>query len=204
MLIVLQISLNAGAYRDADGRPYLLPSIKRAALELVQSPSYSHEYLTLDGLPAFLAGARAVAFGEDVDPSRIASFQTVGGTGACHMGAAFLKKWYDVDSTAYISDPSWENHHDVFHHEGIETALYPYWDEQSRTVHTGRMVKTLASAPARSIVVLHACGHNPTGQDLSESEWKHLAKVMKERSHFAFFDSAYQGFVSGELQVDNA
>jgi aspartate aminotransferase len=138
----------------------------------------------------------------------VASLQTVGGTGACHMGAAFLKSWYHLkpdpsSSVAYVSDPSWENHHDVFRHAGIETTSYPYWDAGRRNVDFDGMRGALEEAPTGSIIVLHACGHNPTGMDLSSEQWEDLSELMKGRSHFAFFDSAYQGFVSGHLQEDN-
>jgi aspartate aminotransferase len=119
------------------------------------------------------------------------------------MGAAFLKRWFRSDTIAYVSDPSWENHHDVFLHEGITTTTYPYWDKGTKNIRVSDMMRAIEDAPVGSIIVLHACGHNPTGQDLSPLQWEELAHVMLQREHFAYFDSAYQGFVSGDLEEDN-
>lgn len=181
--------------------------MRAAIVDLLQAADYSHEYLGVNGHPGFLSGARSVAFGKQVKHDNIASLQTVGGTGACHMGAAFLKRWYSYPSNtspvAYVSDPSWENHQDIFRHEGIDSVLYPYWDSERKTADFDSMRECLDTAPSGSIIVLHACGHNPTGMDLTHSQWVNIGKLLKAKNHFAFFDSAYQGFVSGDLQRDN-
>lgn len=156
----------------------------------------------MEGLPRYLLGAKKIALGSTVAVENIASLQTIGGTGACHLGAAFLKKWYHAGAVALVPDPSWENHLDLFQHEGIETTTYPYWDPIKRGIDFDGMMCAVHEAPDQSIVVLHACGHNPTGADLTETQWTTLAKLMESKRHFAFFDSAYQGFVSGDFEVD--
>ena len=176
--------------------------MREAAERLQQEPTYNHEYLSMEGLPRFLLGAKTIALGAAVDISRVASIQTIGGTGACHLGAAFLKKWYHSGAIALISDPSWENHLDLFEHEGIQTSTYPYWDPVKRGINFDAMMAAVETAPNRSLVVLHACGHNPTGADLTKSQWMTLSDTMVRKHHFAFFDSAYQGFVSGDLEKD--
>ncbi|WRT63129.1 uncharacterized protein IL334_000032 [Kwoniella shivajii] len=197
-----KVNLAPGTYRCESGQPWILPCFRLAAERLLADRGYDHEYLGLLGHPKFLHYARELVLGPKVDTSTIASLQTVGGTGAVHMGALILKLFSDRPSTVFISDPTWVNHHDVFQHAGWRTESYRYYDSVNKSLDFGSFVQSLRTAPSRSIYVLHAVGHNPTGCDPSLEQWRALAQLFKEKDHFAFFDCAYQGFVSGNLEQD--
>ncbi|KAK8845535.1 hypothetical protein IAR55_006250 [Kwoniella newhampshirensis] len=197
-----QVNLAPGTYRDETGRPWILPSFRLAAERLIVDKGYNHEYLSLLGSPNFLRAARDLVLGSAADERRVASLQTVGGTGAVHMGALLLKLFSSRPSTVYISDPTWVNHHDVFIHAGWKTQSYRYYNPVSRSLDFDSLTQDVRSAPAKSIFVLHAVGHNPTGCDPSSEQWQALAQLFEENDHFAFFDCAYQGFVSGSFEQD--
>ncbi|TYJ57671.1 hypothetical protein B9479_001524 [Cryptococcus floricola] len=198
-----KVTLGQGTYRNGDGVPWPLPIVHTAVTKLVTNPSYNHEYLTIRGDAGFLSGAAKLIVGDEVAASgRIASLQTCGGTGACHMGALHLMAFLEKGTPVYISDPTWDNHHAVFRHVGFETVKYPYYDPATRGLDFEAFLKTVEGAPEKSIFVLHAVGHNPTGCDPSDEQWTKLAQVFKARKHFAFFDCAYQGFVSGSFEDD--
>lgn len=145
-----------------------------------------------------MLGADSPVFAE----KRITSMQTISGTGAVHVGGLFLAKFYPAKSTIYISNPTWANHNQIFSNVGIPIATYPYFSKSTKGLDFDGMIKGLTEAPARSIVLLHACAHNPTGVDPNQEQWKQIAAIMKEKNHFPFFDCAYQGFASGDLTKD--
>lgn len=147
-----------------------------------------------------LGGADSPAIKE----KRVASFQTISGTGAVHLGALFLAKFYQGNKTVYLSDPTWANHHQIFTNVGLPIASYPYFSKETRGLDFEGMKSALLGAPERSVVLLHACAHNPTGVDPTLEQWKEIAEVIRLKNHFPFFDSAYQGFASGDLLRDNA
>lgn len=133
------------------------------------------------------------------------TLQTISGTGAVHLGALFLAKFYLKvyhNATIYMSNPTWANHHQIFTNVGLSLANYPYWQPSTRGLDINGMLQALETAPEHSIVLLHACAHNPTGVDPTREQWKQIAEVMKRKSHFPFFDTAYQGFASGDLAKD--
>ncbi len=133
------------------------------------------------------------------------SVQTISGTGAVHLGALFLVKFFhEGNKTVYLSNPTWANHNQIFGNVGLPTAQYPYFDKQTKGLDFEGMKATLRAAPARSIILLHACAHNPTGVDPTAEQWAEIAALMKEKRHFPFFDCAYQGFASGDLDRDGA
>lgn len=120
------------------------------------------------------------------------------------MGALFLSKFYRGSKTVYFSNPTWVNHNQIFTNVGLTTAFYPYYSNETRAIDFDGMKAGISEAPERSIILLHACAHNPTGMDPTFDQWKEIAAIMKEKNHLPFFDSAYQGFASGDLLRDNA
>lgn len=131
--------------------------------------------------------------------------QTISGTGAVHVGALLLSKFYTKnhpEATVYLSNPTWANHNQIFSNVAIPIATYPYFHAETRGLDFDGMVAALESAPEYSIILLHACAHNPTGVDPTQEQWKKVAEIMKKRSQFPFFDTAYQGFASGDLNKD--
>jgi aspartate aminotransferase len=130
--------------------------------------------------------------------------QTVSGTGAVHLGALFLSKFYNPKSerTVYFSDPTWPNHFQIFSNVGLSYKTYPYFDKQTRGLNFDGVIDTIQKADEGSIIVLHACAHNPTGVDPTQDQWKKIAEVIRAKKHFPFFDTAYQGFASGDLARD--
>ncbi|KAI0649475.1 aspartate aminotransferase [Trametes meyenii] len=201
-----KINLGAGAYRDDDSKPWILPVIKKATEILLNDPTIDHEYLPITGLPEYTSAAARLVFGKDspvIREERVASVQTISGTGANHLGALFLSKYYLWnDKRVYLSDLTWINHHAIFPQVGVPVSTYPYYDPQTVGLAFPAFLKALKDAPARSVFVLHACAHNPTGIDPTREQWGVIADAMLEQGHFAFFDSAYQGFASGDLEGD--
>lgn len=133
---------------------------------------------------------------------RVTSVQTISGTGACHLGALFLAKFYKASRTVYVSNPTWANHHQIFTNVGLTMAQYPYFDKKTKGLDFEGMKKAISDAPERSVILLHACAHNPTGVDPTEQQWREIAEVIRAKKHFPFFDTAYQGFASGDLDRD--
>lgn len=163
-----------------------------------------HEYLPIAGLPAFTSAAAKLILGTDnqvISENRVASIQTISGTGANHLGALFLAKFWK-GAKVYVSNPTWANHAAIWQNVGVEVEQYPYWDAKSRGLDFDGWKKTLETCPERSLILIHACAHNPTGVDPTQDQWKQLADVMANRKLFPFFDCAYQGFASGDLEKD--
>ena len=129
--------------------------------------------------------------------------QTISGTGAVHLGALFLSKFYPrPDKTVYFSAPTWANHNQIFSNVHIPIQTYPYFSTKTKGLDFTGMLETIANAPEGSIILLHACAHNPTGVDPTREQWMRIAEVIRKRSHFPFFDCAYQGFASGDVNAD--
>lgn len=133
---------------------------------------------------------------------RVASLQSISGTGALHLGAGFLAKFYKGNRTVYVSNPTWANHHQIFGNVGLKVATYPYFDKKTKGLDFAGMKAAIQDAPDHSIIVLHACAHNPTGVDPTADQWAELAQILRQKKHLPFFDSAYQGFASGNLARD--
>lgn len=178
----------------------MLPSFVKAA-ERMQD-DYDHEYIPFSGSERFLGHARSLVLSDTSLHARTASIQTVGGSGAVHLGAAFLHRFANRPKTVLIPAHSWENHEAMFQHVGYETATYPYWSAATMSLDFEGMCAALADAPDGTIVVLHACGHNPTGCDPTGEQWLVLRELFQRKGHFAYFDDAYQGFVSGDMEED--
>ncbi|KAB5576598.1 pyridoxal phosphate-dependent transferase [Coniochaeta sp. 2T2.1] len=205
-----KVDLGIGAYRDDNAKPWVLPVVKKADEILRNDPDLNHEYLPIAGLAAFTSKAIELILGADspaLADKRTASVQTISGTGAVHLGALFLARFYKVagaNRTIYLPNPTWANHNQIFTNVGLPLATYPYFDKNTRGLAIDGMLQALRDAPERSIILLHPCAHNPTGVDPTESQWRDIAAVMKQKKHFPFFDCAYQGFASGDLDRDAA
>ncbi|KAG4304713.1 hypothetical protein PORY_001766 [Pneumocystis oryctolagi] len=199
-----KVDLGIGAYRDDLGNPWVLTSVKLAETKLLSDPNYNHEYLAIEGLPSFIEVSKKLVFGEDsvlVYNGCVSSIQTVSGTGANHMGAIFMSL-FNKGSVCYLSKPTWINHNRIWSHVGIPIFEYPYFDNLTLGINFQGMLSTLQQAPEKSIVLLHVSAHNPTGVDPTCEQWVILCELMKQRKLFPFFDFAYQGFVSGDVNED--
>ncbi|KAF2452731.1 pyridoxal phosphate-dependent transferase [Lineolata rhizophorae] len=204
-----KVDLGIGAYRDDNAKPWVLPVVKKADALLHSSPDLNHEYLPIAGLAEFTSASQKLILGADspaIASSRVASLQTISGTGAVHLGALFLSKFYhpahNPNPSVYFSAPTWANHHQIFSNVKLPIATYPYFSPKTRGLDFDGMLAAIEAAPRGSIVLLHACAHNPTGVDPTREQWRQIADVMAARAHFPFFDCAYQGFASGSLDRD--
>jgi len=199
-----KMNLGAGAYRDDNGKPYVLSCIRKAEQKLLDQ-SLDKEYSTIAGIPTFTKNSAKLAFGEDsehIANGLNATVQCISGTGALRVGAAFLQKFYPEAKVAYLPTPSWANHTPIFKHAGMDVGAYRYYDKATCGFDAAGCLEDLSNLPERSLVVLHACAHNPTGVDPTPEEWQEISHVMKKKNHYSFFDMAYQGFASGDLTKD--
>ncbi|KAH7322458.1 pyridoxal phosphate-dependent transferase [Stachybotrys elegans] len=200
-----KVSLGAGVYRDESSKPWILPSVKIAKDRLHGTASLNHEYLPIKGFEPFLDAAKTLILGNyDESSSTVLSVQSISGTGANHLGAAFLAQQLRP-RRVFIPNPTWNNHHLIWQVVGpeIKQVLYPYYKPSTKSLDFEGMVSTLeAQAEEGDVVVLHACSHNPTGVDPTRDQWETLAQLFKRKKLFAFFDSAYQGFASGDIDAD--
>ena len=199
-----KVNLGVGVYYDDNGKLPLLACVRAAEADMMKAPS-ARGYLPIDGIAAYDAAVKALVFGEDSEPvtsGRVATVQGLGGTGGLKIGADFLKK-LTHGATVLISDPSWENHRALFTQAGFPVESYPYYDAAKRGVNFDGMLAALNAAPAGTIVVLHACCHNPTGYDITAAQWDQVVAAVKTRNLTPFLDMAYQGFGHG-IQEDGA
>ena len=193
-----KVNLGVGVYYDANGKLPLLNCVQAAETLMMESPK-PRGYLPIDGLAAYDSAVQALVFGADSEPvksGRIATAQSIGGTGGLKIGADFLKK-LSPDAKVLISDPSWENHRALFTQAGFEVESYPYYDAAKRGVDFDGMLSALNAAPAGTIVLLHACCHNPTGYDITPAQWDQVIGTVQARQLTPFLDMAYQGFGHG-------
>ncbi|KAJ1983554.1 Aspartate aminotransferase, cytoplasmic [Dimargaris verticillata] len=201
---VRKVDLGVGAYRDNNGKPWVLPVVRKAET-IVFEAQPEHEYLPIGGNKSFTEAASKLLLGSDsraLQDNRVVSFQTISGTGANFLGATFLHRFYPKGTKVLLSNPTWANHKNIFTSAGFEIQDYCYYNPKTLGLDLDGMLTSLRNAPSRSIVVLHACAHNPTGVDPTPEQWKEIANVMQEKNHFPFFDCAYQGFASGDLDRD--
>ncbi|KAJ4297677.1 aspartate transaminase aat1 [Kalmusia sp. IMI 367209] len=199
-----KINLGVGAYRDDKGKPFVLPSVRQAEKKLVDS-ALDKEYAGITGVPAFTKAALQLAYGPDSAPikeDRVAITQSISGTGALRIGGAFLERFYPGAKTIYIPTPSWANHNAVFKDSGLKVEKYRYYNKDTIGLDFEGLVADIKAMPKGSIVLLHACAHNPTGVDPTEDQWVQIANAVKEGEHSPFFDMAYQGFASGNTDKD--
>jgi len=202
-----KINLGVGAYRDDDGKPWVLPVVNKVEKQIALDSSLNHEYLPIKGLPEFCDAATKLALGESkcVSEGRAAGVQTLSGTGALRLAADFLFQTFPAETTVLYSNPTWGNHLDIFKRAGFKNlAPYSYWSGDIKAADVSKFVSDLEAAPDRSIILFHSCAHNPTGADPSAEQWEQLAQVVRAKNHFPIFDTAYQGFASGNPDKDAA
>ncbi len=193
-----KINLSIGIYFDDAGRIPVLECVRQAEAQML-SENAAKPYLPIEGSAAMRQAVQALLFGaghEAVKSGRIATLQTVGSSGGLKVGADFIHRWFP-DSALWVSDPTWDNHRAMFEGAGVKVNTYPYYDAATGGLRFEAMLDTLRGLPARSIVLLHACCHNPTGVDLTPAQWEALIPVLRERGLIAYLDLAYQGYGDG-------
>jgi aromatic-amino-acid transaminase len=193
-----KINLSIGIYFDDDGRIPVLASVRAAEAQMLAAGG-TKSYLPIEGDAAMRRAVQALLFGAGhpaIENSRIATLQTVGSSGGLKVGADFIKRWLP-DSQVWVSDPTWDNHRAMFEGAGIAVHTYPYYDAQSGGLKFEAMCDALRALPPQSIVLLHACCHNPTGVDLTRAQWDELAPLLAERQLLPYPDLAYQGYGDG-------
>jgi aromatic-amino-acid transaminase len=193
-----KVNLSIGIYFDDAGRIPVLDCVHQAETTMLAARS-AKPYLPIEGLPAARAAVQGLLFGADheaVRSGRVATLQTVGSSGGLRVGADFIKRWLP-GSALWVSDPTWDNHRAMFEGAGITVHTYPYYDAATGGLKFDAMLATLRTLPAHSVVLLHACCHNPTGVDLSPAQWDALIPVLRERQLLPYLDMAYQGYGDG-------
>ncbi|HFT6598627.1 TPA: aromatic amino acid transaminase [Klebsiella oxytoca] len=194
-----KVNLSIGLYYNEDGIIPQLQAVAEAEARLNAQPHGASIYLPMEGLNAYRHAIAPLLFGADhpvLAQHRVASIQTLGGSGALKVGADFLKRYFS-GSQVWVSDPTWENHIAIFEGAGFEVSTYPWFDDKTNGVRFEAFLEKLKSLPERDIVLLHPCCHNPTGADLSNAQWDDVVEVLKARHLIPFLDIAYQGFGAG-------
>lgn len=193
-----KVNLGVGVYYDDDGRIPLLKAVRKAELARVEAAA-PRGYLPIEGLASYNNGVQTLLLGADsplIAEGRVVTAQALGGTGALKIGADFLKQLLP-QSKVVISNPSWENHRALFERANFTVETYPYYDAATHGLDFNAMLAALENLPAKTIVVLHACCHNPTGVDPSVEQWQQIAQAVKQADLVPFLDIAYQGFGDG-------
>jgi aromatic-amino-acid transaminase len=201
-----KVNLGVGVYFDENGKLPLLECVAEAERRLMATPS-PRGYLPIDGIAAYDSAVQQLVFGADsavVKEGRVATVQAIGGTGGLKIGADFLRRVSPSGAQVLISDPSWENHRALFQQAGFEVGTYAYYDAARRDVCFAEMLASLKAAPAGTVVVLHACCHNPTGCDLTAAQWQEVVATVAAGQLTAFVDMAYQGFGEGIVEDADA
>ncbi|NOL48768.1 aromatic amino acid transaminase [Pelistega europaea] len=190
-----KVNLSIGIYFDENGKLPVLGSVRNAEVERAKE-ARPRGYLPMEGLAEYRQAVQNLLFGKDnpaLAEQRIATIQTLGGSGALKIGADFLKKWFP-DAQVYVSDPTWDNHKSIFEGSGFKVGTYPYYDASKIDVKFDEMLAFVKTLPKNSVLILHPCCHNPTGVDLMPAQWDVLLDIMQTRQLIPFMDIAYQGF----------
>ena len=193
-----KVNLSIGIYFDDAGRIPVLDCVRQAEAQML-AESVPKPYLPIEGSAAARSAVQGLLFGpahEAVTGGRIATLQTVGSSGGLKVGADFVKRWFPA-SQVWVSDPTWDNHRAMFEGAGLAVHTYPYYDAATGGLKFDAMCETLRTLPPRSVVLLHACCHNPTGVDLSAAQWQQLIPILRERELLPYLDLAYQGYGDG-------
>lgn len=201
-----KVNLGVGAYRDDDGKPFVLPSVRKAE-EIVLKKGLNHEYAPIGGEAAFTNVVSKLAFGDNSAPLKNktnCTVQTLSGTGALRLGLEFITKHYAQNKVIYMSTPTWGNHPQICNMIGLKHEKYRYYDPKTNGFDLKGALEDISKMPEGSIILLHACAHNPTGVDPNIKEWEQLSEAIKARKVFPFFDMAYQGFATGNVDGDAA
>ncbi len=197
-----KVNLSIGLYYDAQGVIPQLDAVKQAYGRIEGRRNVPSLYLPMEGMKPYREGIQSLLFGADsaaVKAGRVATIQTLGGSGALKVGSDFLKRYFP-QSEVWVSDPTWDNHVAIFEGAGFKVHTYPYFDPKTLGVAFDAMLGALSALPAKSIVLLHPCCHNPTGSDLTPAQWDRVIEVVRARELIPFLDIAYQGFGAGMEQ----
>ncbi|KAJ4354703.1 uncharacterized protein N0V89_006440 [Didymosphaeria variabile] len=197
-----KVNLGQGTYKDGNGEPWVLPAVQGAKEKIRDA---NHEYLPILGLPSFRHLATKLVLGDSgpaVTEQRVASCQTLSGTGALHLAGLVLYEALGPSCTVYITEPTWSNHRQVFEAIGFYVQSYRYYDEATGKLDVASLEQTFEAAAPGSIFVMHACAHNPSGCDPTQEQWRRLATIAKSRKLFPLFDAAYLGITSGDYDAD--
>ncbi|XP_019438405.1 PREDICTED: aspartate aminotransferase 1 [Lupinus angustifolius] len=200
----VKLNLGVGAYRTEEGKPLVLNVVRRVEQQLVNEASRNKEYLPIVGVADFNKLSARLIFGADspaIQENRVTTVQCLSGTGSLRVGGEFLARHYH-QRTIYIPQPTWGNHPKIFTLAGLSVKTYRYYAPATRGLDFEGLLEDLGSAPSGSIVLLHACAHNPTGVDPTTEQWEQIRKLLRSKALLPFFDSAYQGFASGSLDID--
>ncbi|XP_066996372.1 aspartate aminotransferase, mitochondrial isoform X2 [Anabrus simplex] len=199
-----KINLGVGAYRDDNGKPFVLPSVLEAE-DRMRAKNLDKEYAPIAGSPEFCKLSISLALGDDSEHVKNgvnATLQGISGTGSLRIGAAFLHKFFPGNKVVYLPTPSWGNHTPIFKHSGLDVKQYRYYDPKTCGFDFQGALEDISKLPENSIILFHACAHNPTGVDPKPEQWAEISHVVKKRKLFPFFDMAYQGFASGDVTRD--
>ncbi len=197
-----KINLSIGIYFDDEGRIPVLDCVRKAEAQLLEKGG-AKPYLPIEGNADFRRAVQTLLFGagsQAVAEGRVVTLQTVGSSSALKVGADFIKRWFP-DSGVWVSDPTWDNHRSMFEGAGVKVSTYPYYDVATGGLKFDAMLAALSDLSPRSVVLLHACCHNPTGVDLTPAQWETLIPVLQQRELLPFLDIAYQGYGDG-IQED--
>lgn len=200
-----KVNLGVGAYRDDNGKPFVLPSVRKAE-DKIKTKDMDKEYSPIAGNAEFCKHSITLALGDCSDivqQGLTATVQGISGTGSLCIGATFLSHFFNGNKEVYLPTPTWGNHGPIFKLARLPVKSYRYYDPNTCGLDFRGVLEDLNKIPEKSIVVLHACAHNPTGVDPKPEQWKELAALVKRRNLFPFFDMAYQGFASGDINKDN-
>lgn len=201
------LNLGVGAYRDADGKPWVLPVVKKAEkilLEQLEAGAINHEYLPISGHNEFVRQSYIMACGEDnpvIAENRVGGVQCISGTGSLRTIGEFIAK-FGSNKSVLVSNPTWGNHKAIFGRCQLEVKSYKYWDAETKGLDLDGMLADLKAASDGATVVLHSCAHNPTGVDPTAEQWQTIADVCKAKNFTCVFDAAYIGFASGSVDTD--
>jgi len=199
-----KVNLGIGAYRTEEGNPYILKVVQKVEREIINDKKLDKEYAPICGDPQYVHSCQSVILGKDsaaLKEKRTAGAQSLSGTGALRVLCEFIKVNFPR-SKVYLSKPTWGNHTKILTKSHIEEGSYRYWNAKGRNLDIEGMLEDLNKASPGDFVLLHACAHNPTGTDPTPEQWKQIASVMKKKKLIPFFDIAYQGFATGDLDRD--
>eukprot|EP01061_Rhynchopus_euleeides_P013430 TRINITY_DN23464_c0_g1_i1.p2 TRINITY_DN23464_c0_g1~~TRINITY_DN23464_c0_g1_i1.p2 ORF type:complete len:435 (+),score=191.53 TRINITY_DN23464_c0_g1_i1:62-1306(+) len=200
-----KVNLGVGAYRDDNGKPFVLSCVREAEKRLCGTEN--HEYAGITGVPAFVKAAQELLLSPEspaLKEKRVCSSQTISGTGALRVAGDFIARFFPFagEKAIYVPKPTWGNHNPIFGDAGLKVKTYSYYNPATCGLDIEGLLKDIAEMPKGSIILLHACAHNPTGVDPTEAEWRRISDAVKAGEHYTFFDSAYQGFASGNPEHD--
>ncbi|XP_020336289.1 aspartate aminotransferase, mitochondrial [Oncorhynchus tshawytscha] len=199
-----KMNLGVGAYRDDQGKPYVLSCVRKAEAQIA-AKKLDKEYLAIGGLGDFTKACAKLALGDNnevIKSGRNITVQTISGTGSLRIGANFLSRFHTEARDVYLPKPSWGNHTPIFRDAGMQLKAYTYYDPKTCGFDFQGALNDISKIPEKSIIMLHACAHNPTGVDPRPEQWKEIANLVKKRNLLVFFDMAYQGFASGDIDRD--